>query len=133
MTHEQFLEVFKQIFKDLIQDGYKASPMCNVTLGTNRNPQFKAFIEDKTKLGILPLKTMVDGLEYDLHLVPIAKDDTKARQELDEMTSQFIINAKQKLIDYMENRPVQQRTRTSSKSVFEDTVDNLLNELDLLE
>lgn len=130
MLHKDFNSILREMFISLNNDGYKYHPMCNVTLGSASNPQFKSFI-DGNSLGIGPLERMISGLQYELHLVPVHKDDKEAKKYINDITYDFVKNSQSNLINHLENRPVAVRgPKQQVKSAFQSTVDSLISGLE---
>lgn len=127
MNAHELNTVLRGLFKGLIDQGYKKLPMVEVTLGKTFSPQFSKFIEE-TNLGLIPLERMVNGLGYDLHLVPVKSDNQEFHKELNEQYQKFLDMARNDLVDYLDNRPTSS-TRTRS-TVFDEELDDILNELE---
>lgn len=129
MKSEEFNNVLRQMFKDLIDKGYKKYPMVEVTLGKTFSPQFSKFVEE-SDLGLTPLERMIKGLGFELHLIPVKNDDTDFHEKMNSKYLEFINNSKNDLIDYLDNRPVKNSKTIADPTLYEETLDELLNEIE---
>jgi hypothetical protein len=123
--------LIRNMFNSLINNGFKRLPMAEVTLGKSFSPQFNKFLSD-ADLGLVPLTRMVNGLGYELHVVPIKSDNEEFKKVLDKQYESFLETSKNDLIDHIENRPTPTRVTSTGKAskVFDNVVDELLNDLD---
>jgi len=128
MDSHELNVVLRDLFKSLIDQGYKKLPIVEVTLGKTFSPQFTKFM-DGNDLGLVPLQRMIKGLGYEVHLVPVKSEDKKFHGEMNDKYQGFINAAKNDLIDYLDNRSV--KSTSIEKSVFDDEIENILNELEL--
>jgi hypothetical protein len=100
----------RTLIQQLVDQGYKKKPICDVTLGSSFNPQFSNFLNGEN-LGLQPLTRLIEGLGFELHIVPIKKDNNESQVEndLQKKYDEFIQLSNQELIEYLENRPVVSR------------------------
>lgn len=133
MVINQLNDLLRQIFGELVEKGYKKKPMADVTLGSSFGPQFNKFFVEKTDLGLSPLTRMVEGLGYELHLVPIKQDDEETKKLLESQYETFESETKEDLINYLDNRPAQTRSSGGGKvsKAFDDHVDDIFDQLDI--
>ena len=129
MDSQELNTILRDLFKQLIDQGYKKLPMVEVTLGKTFSPQFGKFVEE-SDLGLIPLERMIKGLGFELHLVPVKSEDKEFHKEMDQKYQEFINTAKNDLVDYLDNRPIKSTSSHSKGSVFDDELENILNELD---
>jgi len=130
MNAENFNGLLRNIFIELINQGYKKFPMAEVTLGKTFSPQFSKFLEE-TNLGLTPLERMVKGLGFELHLIPVKVDDQESHEFMNKKYQEFVETSKNDLIDYLDNREVKTGGKSStSESIFDEELDDLLNEIE---
>lgn len=127
MVVNELNESLRAMFTGLIKNGYKKFPMTEVTLGKAFSPQFNKFLED-TDLGLSPLERMVNGLGFELHLMPVKSGDTEFKKIMDQKYSEFIESSKNDLIDHIENRPVKQSGGKVTKA-FDDALEDMFADL----
>ena len=130
MKNAELNSILREMVKILIEDGYKKKTLCAILLGSQSGPVFHGFMKGSNMLR--PLERLVDGLGYDLHMVPIKKDDYEMSNKLDGLTEEFVDETRRRIINYVENKPVPQR-KLSNRSIglFKDVVDELYKELNL--
>jgi hypothetical protein len=128
MKINELNNTLRLMFNSLIERGFKKFPMADVTLGRAFSPQFNKFLVE-TDLGLNPLERMVNGLGYELHLIPIKPGDNEFKKSMDDKYNEFIENSKNDLIDHIENRPTKQTTGKVTQA-FNDEVENLLADLE---
>jgi hypothetical protein len=130
MKSDEFNNLLRQLFKDLIDQGYKKYPMVEVTLGKTFSPQFSKFIEE-SDLGLTPLERMIKGLGFELHLIPVKTDDTDFYEKMNEKYLEFTDTSKNDLIDYLDNRTIKTGGKSPmNQDMFNNVLDDLLNELE---
>ena len=124
-------KILRQIFKELIDKGYRKLPMAEVTLGRSFTPQFTKFVEE-TDLGYIPIERMVEGLGFNLMLIPVKDSDTEFNQKIQEKYQEFIKICKNDLIDHLDNRTIKVRVRGNSEldKLFDDVIDDLINDVE---
>ena len=126
MEIEQLNSVMRDMFTNLINNGYNKTSIAEVTLGKTFVPQFCKYVNN-TNLGLIPLERMIKNLGFELHLVPIKSNDNEFNTLLDTQLLNFLTICKNDLIDYLDNRPIRQNTDSKT---FEDEIDNMINELE---
>jgi len=127
MDSHELNMILRDLFKQLIDQGYKKLPMVEVTLGKTFSPQFGKFI-DQTDLGLIPLERMIKGLGFELHLVPVKSEDKEFHSKMNEKYQEFVNTSKNDLVDYLDNRPL--KNNNTRGSVFDDELEDILNELE---
>ncbi len=134
MKIDELNSVLRNIFKELFDEGYKRLPIAEVTLGKSFSPQFGKFMED-TDLGYVPISRMINGLGFELCVIPIKSDDDKAIKFIQEQYKQFIKTTKNDLIDYLDNRttssPIRKRKSTSElEKIFDEVINDYINDIE---
>jgi hypothetical protein len=122
----------KNVFNDLINRGFKKFPMSEVTLGKAFAPQFNKFLTE-VDLSLNPLERMINGLGFELHLVPIKSNDNETKRLLDNIYSNFVEISKNDLIDHIENRPTNIRVNGNNGKIskmFNEALEDILLNLD---
>jgi hypothetical protein len=97
--------LIREFFRSLEGDGYGEQEICSVTMGAQARPTYDNFVKHEKNLGIKPLSRIFDNLGYDLHLVPIKKDDSDKSQNYHETTMEFITDSNLELRHFFENKP----------------------------
>jgi len=130
MNSENFNNLLRQLFNDLIEQGYRKFPMTEVTLGKTFSPQFSKFLEE-ADLGLTPLERMTKGLGFELHLIPVKSSDTEFHQQMDKKYQEFFETSKSDLIDFLDNRQTQSGGRSpKTENALNDELEDLFNELE---
>jgi hypothetical protein len=127
MLVNELNDSLRNLFSDLINKGYKKFSMTEVTLGKAFSPQFNKFLED-TDLGLSPLERMVNGLGFELHLIPIKSGDLEFKKIIDQKYEEFLDNSKNDLIDHIENRPVKPTGGVVTKA-FDAALEDMFDDL----
>jgi len=135
MQVEQLNDILRITINNLIDDGYKKSSICGVTLGTQSTPHFQRFINGYD-LGVKPLSRIVDGFGYDLQLVCVPKKDKNEINEVSnniyKLNENFIQSAQTALKNYLngDNKQTISKTKTIEKESVRDFLDSFLSGLD---
>ncbi len=129
MKFEEYNDSIRELIKELISDGYNKFQICSATLGAQRGPQFQGFIENKN-LGIKPLSRLINGLNYDLHLVAIPNNDVEKEQIIYELNSEFEDNLKFNLIEYLESiKKNKEQEKVNKTNIFDDVAQSIIDTL----
>lgn len=102
MKVEEVNNVFRIIFQQLIDDGYKKRHICSLTLGVQSEPQFEGFLQGK-EFGIKPLQRIVDAFGYDLRIVMVEKSDIETKNSINNMNDDNLKNCKTNLVKSLDN------------------------------
>lgn len=129
MKIENMNSLLREMTMALLNDGHKKTSICSTTLGTQSNPQFSKFI-DGTDLGLKALQRFFDGLGYDLHILPVRKDDKQKVSEIEEISFSFAKDSYDQLKKYLSERTVKRGTVAGSGEVNEALQNILDDELD---
>jgi len=120
----------RTMIQQLISDNYKKHPICAITLGNQASPQFEKFLKG-ADLGIKPLERLVEGLGFDLCLVPVEREDKGALDSIDTTCAKFIDVARNNVVDYLDNRELAPRESGNGPvaKAFQDAALEMIDEL----
>jgi len=102
MQVEQVNAMFREMFNELIDDSYKKSHVCGVTLGESNVPQFDAFMKGND-FGLKPLKRIIENRGYKFNIVITAKDDADTIKRLADLNCESMKNYKEKMVKILDN------------------------------
>lgn len=125
MTNEQFNQSLRELVINLIQDGYKKHHICSLTLGAQSGAQFDKFIQGDN-MGIKPLQRILDAFDCDLMIVPVKKNDVENNIKIEEITKEFLNNAKQLLINNLDNTDIVSKATTYVSTQYKDFVAEII-------
>lgn len=101
---EELNTLLREFFKSLENDGYPGQDICSATLGAQAKPTYDNFIKNNKVLGVKPLSRIFDNLGYDLHLIPIKKENLETSTQLNNTTLEFVTDSNLELRNFFENR-----------------------------
>jgi len=129
VKHEDYNSFIRRVFRELIDDGYKKLQICNATLGSQRVAQFNHFMNDND-MGVKPHSRILNSLDYELHLVPIPKNNQEKLNVINELSDQFIQDLKFLLVEYLEDdvKMAQAKSKSRSKK-FSEAIDKLTEQI----
>lgn len=104
MTSDKFNEYLREIFKSLVSDGFKKSDISSATFGLNKQDQFIKFTFNDRNMGLKPLNPIFNDIGFELHLVPIVKNDYKSKEFVDNITNESFYAFKMMLLDFLERK-----------------------------
>ena len=104
MTSDKFNEYLREIFKSLVSDGFKKSDISSATFGLNKQDQFIKFTFNDRNMGLKPLNPIFNDIGFELHLVPIVKNDYKSKELVDNITNESFYAFKMMLLDFLERK-----------------------------
>jgi len=127
MQIDELNDYIRGMFIKLIENGFTKTAISEITLGRSFTPQFTKFIE-QTDLGLKPLTRMIEGLGYDIHIVPIKSEDVDCIKYVEQKMIEFYQNSNSELLDYLDN------TREGSPAIkindcFQTIIDELVYEI----
>lgn len=121
----------RTMIKNILEKGYRRLPICEVTLGKAFSVQFNKFV-DGTDLGYNPMSRFVNGLGYELYVVPVKSSDEETIQAINKAYSSFISSSKSDIIDYLDSRQKGKpgRKPTGIAEEFNDVLSNLIDDIE---
>jgi len=125
--NKELNESIREIFSKAIGDGYKKNHVCALTLGSQCVPQFDGFLKGRD-FGIKPLERVLNAFDYDLHVVPIPKNDHKSQASVDTLFENCIDNVTQVLISGLDNESLR-ATHGRTSPIFKEAGDEILKTL----
>lgn len=132
MNIEDMNTLLREMTSALLQEGYKKTSICATTLGTQSNPQFSKFVEGND-LGLKAMQRFFDGLGYDLHVVPVRKEDSKRKSDLETDSYEFAKDSHDQLSKYLKDRNVKRGPVSGSGEVNEALQSVLEQELEKID
>lgn len=120
-------EYIRNMFKTLIKNGFTKSSISGITLGRSFTPQFTKFVEN-TDLGLKPLTRMIEGLGYDIHIVPIKPEDVESQRYIEEKMVEFYQESNSEILDYLDNSQHIPQVITINK-MFQKVIDELTEDI----
>lgn len=115
------------MFTKLIDNGFTKSAISEITLGRSFTPQFTKFVEN-TDLGIKPLTRMIEGLGYDIHIVPIKSEDVECQKYIEYKMTEFYQESNSEILDYLDNNS-NNISILKINNVFQTIIDELIQEI----
>ncbi len=128
MKIEEVNEVFRMIFQQLINDGYKKRHICALTLGVQSEPQFEGFLQGKN-FGIKPLQRIIDAFGYELQVLMVNKNDTETKKLINDVNKEFLETCKNNLIKSLDNEEIIKSSSVIKSGILVNIADELFNEL----
>jgi len=127
----------RDMFNDLINDGFLKFHLCKIVLGSQRNAQFENLLQGKL-LGIRPLNQIFKNLGYSLNLVPIPLNNNKKKEIINDLYNDLFYDIRIKLIEILEstNRKnkhyemINDMSKQILKEIFQDSIDPNVSTID---
>ncbi|MCD6435967.1 MAG: hypothetical protein J7L15_06220 [Clostridiales bacterium] len=124
MKIDEINEYIRSMFIKLINNGFTKSSISEITLGRSFTPQFTKFIE-QTDLGLKPITRMIEGLGYDIHIVPIKSEDVKNQKYIEQIMTDFYQNSNSEILDYLDNSQCTVSTPIKINKTYQLIIDEL--------
>lgn len=127
----------RDMFNDLINDGFLKFHLCKIVLGSQRNAQFENLLQGKL-LGIQPLNQIFKNLGYSLNLVPIPHNNNKKKEIINDLYNDLFYDIRIKLIEILENtnrkskhyEMINDMSKQILKEIFENSIDPKVSTVD---
>lgn len=125
MTYEKLNEFMRDIFRQLIDDGFTKRRICSLTLGNQSEPQFEQFLQGKN-VGIKPITRLFNAFNLEAQIVLIPKDDEKMKNYIEEHNLNTIRKCQEILLNYLNEDLSRPRIRQPRGSVIDRVIEDLI-------
>lgn len=102
MNTETFNTTLRDLFNELVNDGYKKRHICGLTLGAQNEPQFDGFLKG-SDFGVKPLQRLIQNMGYKFNIVIVPEEDTEVTKFIGEVNQEFFSACKTNLVEKLEN------------------------------
>jgi len=102
MQVEQINSIFREIFSELINDGYKKSNVCSITLGGSNVPQFDSFMKG-TDFGIKPLQRIIENQGFNFKIIISPKESPEITKFVEEVNVESLKEIKGTMLKTLDN------------------------------
>jgi len=102
MQIEQINLIFREIFNELINDGYKKSNICSITLGSSNVPQFDSFMKG-TDFGIKPLQRIIENQGYNFKIIISPKESPEISKFVEDVNVESLKDIKSVMLKTLDN------------------------------
>ena len=125
MTLGRFNYELRRVLGNLISDGFQQKDVSGLTFGLNRQDQLRSFLQGRDISG-KPLQRILDGLGFELHIVPVGKKDIEELERLETISENSMEALQLTLVEYLENLEGK-RKRKSNIVQYVDMMINKFN------
>ena len=98
MKVENINGALRELFQELVNDGFKKRHVCGLTLGAQNEPQFDGFLKGND-FGLKPLQRLIQNMGYKFNVVIIPEEDTEVTKFVQETNQEFLSNCKGLLVE----------------------------------
>lgn len=123
MLNEELNNALRKILSEFVDDGFKRVDISNVTFGLNKRDQFEKFLFSNRNMGLKPMNPIFNDIGFELHLVPVPKNDSETIQKINSITEDNLFAFKMVLLNYLEEISIK---KSKVKGIEKFTV-NLIN------
>lgn len=102
MQVEQINSIFREIFSELINDGYKKSNVCSITLGSSNVPQFDSFIKG-TDFGFKPLQRIIENQGFNFKIIISPKESPEISKFIEDVNVESLKEIKAIMLKTLDN------------------------------
>lgn len=128
MQIEQLNAVIRETFTELVNDGYKKSHICGVTLGVSNVPQFDSFMKG-VDFGIKPLQRIIGNQEFELKIVVTPKNNEEISKFINNLNHESIKNIKTNMIKTLDNESSVRLASIPKTGAIAGVASDLFNEI----
>jgi hypothetical protein len=128
MKVENVNMIIRDMFTNLVNDGYKKGHICGLTLGSQSAPQLESFLKGND-FGIKPLQRLINNLGYEVNLVIVPSSDTEITKFVNEVNTEFITNVSKSLIEKLNNENIVKSATTVKSGIIVDAANDLFDEI----
>lgn len=131
MNFKQFNIMIRELFKQLINEGYDKSIVCSCTLGVFAKILFDRIVNEEKDITNIPMERLLDRFGYDLLIIPVKSTDDKTKEYVENECITFIKEAKAQLSKHIQTRDVKRGVKKnielekSRSNYLEETINNL--------
>lgn len=137
MNQQEINDLFRELIKELAQEGYKKTNVGKVLFGLNAFSQVDRFVKsideenERVNFGISPLTKIGNLLDYKLSLVYVDPNDQEMSELIHKKNLDFYNLLKVKTRDYLDNNVQVKKSSLTDREKLTKDVDELLSLLDL--
>lgn len=127
MTSDELNIALRRILTELVDDGFKRVDISNVTFGLNKRDQFEKFVFSERNMGLKPMNPIFNDVGFELHLVPVPKNDNKFISKINSETEDYLFAFKMVLLDYLEEISIKKSKVKGIEKFTVKLIDNCIN------
>jgi len=106
MKIENFNTSLRELFQELVNDGFKRRHICSLTLGVQAEPQLESFLKGND-FGFKPLQRLVQNIGYDFNIIITPKNiDPEVNKFINTTNQEFFEDCKQLLVEKLNDENV---------------------------
>lgn len=130
MLYTELNSELRGFCKQLIDDGYTKSQICNILLGQQKLPMFSSFIENEDRnFGIGVLSQIFEIFGYDLMVIPVLRDSEES-PKITDLKNKFIQNYRVMLTEGLANQKNEENKKsTKVQQAIKDVAIDLFQQI----
>ena len=128
MKTETINAALRELFNELVNDGYKKRHICGLTLGAQNEPQFDGFLKG-SDFGVKPLQRLIQNMGYKFNIVIIPEEDTEITKFVDEVNHEFLADCKTNLVTKLEDDATVKAGSVPKTGIIVDVTKDLFNSI----
>lgn len=128
MKVETINSALRDVFQELVNDGFKKRHVCGVTLGCQNEPQFEGFLKG-TDFGLKPLQRLIQNLGYKFNVIIIPGDDTEITKFTEEVNQEFLSIIKEQLVAILGDETAVRSASVAKTGLIADISNKLFEEI----
>jgi hypothetical protein len=128
MKIEEFNELLRGLFQQILNDGHKKHHICGLTLGAQNAPQFDNFLKGND-FGIKPLQRIVENAGYAINIVISKAEDPEMLQFTRQVNSEFLNTCKSLLVERLNDKSAIKSASVPKTGLIAEISNDLFDEI----
>ena len=101
MKVEDINGALRELFQELVNDGFKKRHVCGFTLGSQNEPQFDGFLKG-ADFGIKPLQRLIHNMGYKFNVIIVPDENSEEIDKfINEVNQEFLDSCKGYLVEQL--------------------------------
>jgi len=129
MKVENINGALREIFQELVNDGFKKRHVCGLTLGAQNEPQFDGFLKGND-FGLKPLQRLIQNMGYNFNIIIIPQEnEEEIIKFVEETNEEFLVNCKSLLVEKLGDEGAVKAASIAKTGLIADVSNELFSEI----
>jgi hypothetical protein len=128
MKVENINVALRELFQELVNDGYKKRHVCGFTLGAQNEPQFESFLKG-TDFGLKPLQRLIGNMGYRFNIIITKNESPEVTKFIEESNQEFLSTCKQQLVERLNDSGAVKAASVAKTGLIADVSNELFDSI----
>jgi hypothetical protein len=127
MKVENINGALRELFQELVNDGFKRRHVCGLTLGAQNEPQFDGFLKGND-FGIKPLQRLIQNMGYNFNVIIVPEENGEEIERfVNEVNHEFLATCKGYLVEKLGDEKAIKSASVAKTGIIADVSSELFD------